>query len=193
MSIAKEILQRSGEKCELCGSTELLVSYTVESGQSDRPNEEIVACSNCQQQMDNPESMDPNHWRCLNDSMWSEAPAVQVQAWRMLSSLKSEGWPQDLLDMMYMDEDMAAWASATGEGVEKDDSEKYIDSNGNELQNGDNVVLIQTLNVSGANVNAAKGVVVKNVRLVPGANTHIEGRIDNQMIQILTKYLRKTK
>jgi protein PhnA len=51
---------------------------------------------------------DANFWRCLNDSMWSEVPAVKVLAWRMLDRLKSEGWPGDLLDMLYLDEEILA-------------------------------------------------------------------------------------
>jgi protein PhnA len=29
-----------------------------------------------------------------------------------------DGWPQELLDQMYLDEDTLAWAQATGEGEE---------------------------------------------------------------------------
>ena len=60
--------------------------------------------------------MDANHWRCLNDSMWSEHKPVQIIAWRMLHRLKSEGWPQDLLDMMYLEEEDLDWANALGDG-----------------------------------------------------------------------------
>ena len=51
--------------------------------------------------------MDNNHWRCLNDSMWSQVPAVQVMAWRLLSKLSANGetWAQDLLDMLYLDDE----------------------------------------------------------------------------------------
>jgi protein PhnA len=38
-------------------------------------------------QIENPGTEDLNHWRCLNDSMWSEHTAVQVVSWRMLSRL----------------------------------------------------------------------------------------------------------
>ena len=72
----------------------------------------ILICGTCKEQIEDPEKTDPNHWRCLNDSMWSTVPAVQVMAWRMLNRLKGEGWPQDLLDMMYMEEDQLAWAKA---------------------------------------------------------------------------------
>ena len=69
----------------------------------------------CRKQIENPEKVEANHWRCLNDSMWSQVPAVQVVVWRMLKRLSAEGWPQDLLDMLYLDESTQAWAKATGE------------------------------------------------------------------------------
>lgn len=61
--------------------------------------------------------VDTNHWRCLNDSMWSEHLPVQVVAWRMLSRLRNH----ELLDQMYLDDDVLVWAQATGEG---EDDEK---------------------------------------------------------------------
>jgi protein PhnA len=40
------------------------------------------------------------------------------------------GWPKELLDMMYLDEDMLAWAQATGEGEEDENKIIHRDSNG---------------------------------------------------------------
>ena len=54
--------------------------------------------------------------------MWSQVPAVQVLAWRMLTRLRAEGWTQDLLDMLYLDEDTLQWAQATGEGESEEES-----------------------------------------------------------------------
>ena len=51
--------------------------------------------------------------------MWNENKPVQVVAWRMLNRLRAEGWPQDLLDMMYLDEETLVWAGATGEGEDE--------------------------------------------------------------------------
>ncbi len=44
----------------------------------------IFACNTCIDQIENPDNVDLNHWRCLNDSMWNENVPVQVVAWRML-------------------------------------------------------------------------------------------------------------
>jgi protein PhnA len=43
--------------------------------------------------------------------------------------------------MMYLDEDMLAWAQATGEG---EDENKIIHRDSNGVEHGDSVVLIKT-------------------------------------------------
>ncbi|MCK5401125.1 MAG: alkylphosphonate utilization protein, partial [Flavobacteriaceae bacterium] len=140
---------------------------------------------------ENPDTVDANHWRCLNDSMWSAVPAVQVVAWRMLNRLKSEGWPQDLLDMMYLDEDALKWAQATGEG--EDETEKIIhrDVNGVVLQAGDSVVLIKDLKVKGSSMVAKQGTAVRRISLDRDNAEYIEGRVGAQQIVIITKYVKK--
>ena len=121
MSILKELEERSGSKCELCSATENLQVFEVPPVSTGGIDGSLLACKTCVEQIENPENTQANHWRCLNDSMWSEYAAVQVVAWRMLSRLKAEGWPQDLLDMLYLDEETLAWAKATGEGEEESD------------------------------------------------------------------------
>ena len=147
MSLDRELNKRSGGQCELCTATENLKVYTVLPTQKGGIDESVFACATCVDQIENPDNVDLNHWRCLNDSMWSEQTAVQVVAWRMLSRMRAAGWPQELLDMMYLDEDTLAWAQATGEG--EDDENKIIhrDSNGVILEHGDSVVLIKDLKV----------------------------------------------
>jgi protein PhnA len=136
--------------------------------------------------------MDGNHWRCLNDSMWSEVTAVQVMSWRMLQRLKAEGWPQDLIDMMYLDDETLEWAKADGDGEERDESEIHKDSNGAELKSGDTVVLIKDLNVKGGGFTAKRGTAVRNISLVHDNPAHIEGKVNGQQIVILTQYVKKS-
>ena len=192
MSIEKEISSRSNGACELCGSTNDLKALEVAPIQNNgRVDDFVHVCSTCSEQISNPDKMDANHWRCLNDSMWSETPAVQVIAWRMLNRLKSEGWPQDLLDMLYLDEEKLAWAKATGDHDNDGTVDLHLDCNGQQLFAGDSVVLTKSLDVKGTSLNAKMGTVVKNIRLVPDNTEQIEGKIEGQMIVILTKYVRK--
>jgi protein PhnA len=192
MSIEQILRERSESKCELCNATEDLVVYEVPPESQGNIDDSILICSICREQIENPEKTEANHWRCLNDSMWSQTPAVQIVAWRMLSRLSSEGWPQDLLDMLYLDEEKLAWAQATGEGLSKEDIVRHKDSNGAELTAGDTVTLIKDLNVKGANFTAKRGTAVRGISLVADNPEHIEGKVNGQQIVILTKFVKKT-
>ncbi len=191
MSVEKELHERNQSKCELCSAKENLKVYEVPPVSAGGIDGSLLACTICIDQIENSEITDANHWRCLNDSMWSEFKAVQVIAWRMLSRLRSEGWPQDLLDMLYLDEETLKWAKVTGEGL--DDSEKIIhrDVNGAILQAGDSVVLIKDLKVKGSSMVAKQGSAVRRITLDPDNSEYIEGKVDGQHIVIITKYVKK--
>ncbi len=190
--IEKKLKARSESKCELCRSIENLKIYNVPPVFKPELEKSILICNACLQQIENPSQMDANHWHCLNDSMWSEFPAVKVVSWRMLSRLKSEGWPQDLLDMMYMDEETLEWAKATGEGKDEDENKViHKDSNGVVLQSGDNVILIKDLPVKGSSMVAKRGTAVRRISLDHENEAYIEGKVEGQQIVILTKYVKK--
>lgn len=191
MSLEQDLRSRSNEQCELCAATESLEIYIVPPKSGDSADQCILICPTCKNQIENPDQMDPNHWRCLNDSMWSPVPAVQVMAWRMLDRLRGEGWPQELIDMLYLDEEAMAWAKALKE--EEANKVVHLDSNGAVLESGDTVVLIQDLNVKGANFIAKRGTAVRRISLVADNPEHIEGKVNDQRIVILTKYVKKTK
>ena len=192
MSTEQALHTRSNSTCELCGATDDLSVFEVAPHDSGSADDCVLVCGTCREQIDNPDKMDANHWRCLNDSMWSQVPAVQVMAWRMLTRLRAEGWPQDLLDMLYLDDDTLAWAQATGEGVESEDTVKHLDSNGAVLEAGDTVTLIKDLDVKGANFTAKRGTAVRGISLVPDNPEQIEGRVEGQRIVILTKFVKKS-
>jgi protein PhnA len=124
--------------------------------------------------------------------MWSTAAPVQVMAWRMLHRLKSAGWPQDLLDMMYMEEQQLEWAAAAGDAEDKADALIHRDANGVILNTGDNVVLIKDLKVKGSSMVAKQGTAVRRISLDHENETFIEGRVGDQQIVIITEYVKKT-
>ena len=191
MSVLKELETRSGLKCELCSATENLNVYEVPPISTGGVDGSLLGCQNCIEQIEDSEKTQTNHWRCLNDSMWSEHPPVRAVAWRMLSRLKAEGWPQDLLDMLYLDEETLAWAKATGEG--EDESEKIIhrDVNGVILEAGDSVVLIKDLKVKGSSMVAKQGTAVRNIRLDRENAEFIEGKVGPTQTVIITQYVKK--
>jgi protein PhnA len=109
----------------------------------------------------------------------------------MLSRLRAAGWPKELLDMMYFDEDTLAWAQATGEGEEDENKIVHRDVNGVILATGDSVVLIKDLKVKGSSMVAKQGTSVRNIRLDHENAEYIEGRVDGQTIVIITQYVKK--
>jgi protein PhnA len=188
MPLLDELHTRSNAQCELCASTDELAPWRVPPGEKDDASGHILVCASCREQLEDPGKVNPNHWRCLNDSMWSTVPAVQVVAWRMLNQLRAEGWPQNLLEMLFLDDETLKWAKA----LEPDeDAVVHLDSNGAVLQAGDTVSLIKDLNVKGANFTAKRGTAVRRISLVADNSEHIEGRVNGQQIVILTKFVKK--
>jgi len=186
------LVKRSQNKCELCQSGNSLKVYEVLPEPGGGLDAEIYICAKCQAQIDKKEELDSPHWLCLSTSMWSEVTAVQVVSWRMLNRLKQESWAMESLDMMYLPDDVMLWAKATGDHDNDAAVELHKDSNGTVLQNGDTVSLIKSLDVKGTALNAKMGTVVKNIRLVADNTEQIEGKIEGQVIVILTKYVRKS-
>ena len=68
MSLERSLKQRSNSQCELCANTDNLRVYEVPASPGKGEEASILICSVCEGQIENPETVDPNHWRCLNDS-----------------------------------------------------------------------------------------------------------------------------
>ena len=184
MSIKEALIKRANGCCELCASTDNLEVYEVAPSDG-TVQQSILVCSTCKEQLDDFDKIDENHWHCLNDSMWSEVDAVKVVAYRILSILKK----QDMLDMLYLEDDVLNWAK---QGLIADE-EKIIhkDSNGVILEAGDTVTITKDLEVKGAGFTAKRGTAVRNISLPHDDSEHIEGRVNGTKIMILTKYLKK--
>lgn len=191
MSIETTLRQRSGNQCELCKSTADLSVYTVPPGDESNADENMLVCSKCLAQIQKKEEPDAQHWSCLSESMWSEVPAVQVMAWRMLNRFRNESWAADNLDMLYLSDELLEWAKKTGDHESSGEVELHRDCNGAQLFDGDTIVLMKSLDVKGSTLNAKMGTAVKNIRLVADNTEQIEGKIDGMAVIILTKFVRK--
>ncbi len=182
-------MERSGHKCELCSGTDELAALSVAGSKDSSLATSLLACKICREQISGGAELNINHWRCLNDCMWSQEAPVQVISWRMLKRLSGEGWAQDLLDMMYLEPEILKWAEA-GLGEEEDDSAPCKDCNGTLLQDGDSVTIIKDLVVKGAGFTAKRGTTVKNISLTSNPE-HIEGRVNGTRIVLLSCFLKK--
>jgi len=159
--------------CELCGSDVNVSEYIVAP-----KDESVLLCETCKSQIEN-DNLDENHFNCLNDSMWSEKPAVKVLSYRLLKKL-GRG---DLLDMMYLEDDEKTWAEY--------EEEVLKDSNGNILKNGDSVTVIKDLEVKGTGKTVKRGTTVKNIRMCDVAG-HVACKVDGiGSIYLKAEFLKK--
>ena len=189
MNIDEQLKKRASNKCELCSGTNSLSVFTVSPHTEESEEHSALLCLNCKTQIENPDTADVNHWRCLNDSMWSDLSAVQVMAWRMLKKLSNEGWARDLLEQMYLTDETLQWAKSDQSSIAEEEV-STLDSNGAKLSDGDNVTLIKDLDVKGANFTAKRGTIVRRISLTDDP-THIEGRVSGQQIFLKTCFLKK--
>jgi protein PhnA len=193
MSIESTLLERCHSKCELCSAGMALTVYHLPPVAEPSAEKSVMLCGECLGQIQDSSKIDANHWRCLGESMWSEHPAVQVMAWRFLKRLSGQDWAQDLLNQLYLGEDIQKWAEAATDDHAPDPASGAAptkDSNGNVLMDGDSVTLIKDLDVKGANFTAKRGTVVKNISLTSNPE-HIEGRVNGTQIVLLTRFLKK--
>lgn len=169
--------------CELCSSEEGVV--LVELPISDASEEQSVyLCSNCNSQIES-EDLDENHFNCLNDSMWSETPAVKIMSYILWNRLGR----QDMVEMMYLEEDELKLAQRAVNA--EANKLVYKDANGVELKAGDSIVILKDLEVKGAGFTAKRGTTVTRIGLAPGDAGHVEGRVNGTKIFIKTEFIKK--
>lgn len=188
MNDQQTLIERAHGHCELCAAEAELSLYDV-AGPAPVGETTILICAGCGAQLGEA-GIDPDSWQGLSERIWSPIPAVQVMAWRILKRINSETWAQDLLDMVYLDDETQAWAEAQTLAA-PDNSIATVDSNGAALQAGDSVTLIKDLEVKGAGFTAKRGTAVRNISLTDNPE-HIEGRVNGTRIVLLTRFLKKS-
>jgi len=170
--------------CELCGSSEdvTLLELPVSDGSEEQS---VYVCANCKNQIQSGE-LDDNHFNCLNDSMWSEVPAVKAMAYILLTKLGR----QDLLDIIYMEE---AEQKLADDALNAEANKVVVkDANGVELKAGDTVTILKDLEVKGAGFTAKRGTAVRNISIPTDVEGHIEGRVNGSKIYLKAEFLKKS-
>ena len=113
---AKDLVRRSRSHCELCDRSGVKLDVYELPPLDEEPYVDgcIFICDGCRKQIADPKKMIPSHWRCLNNSLYSEVPAVQVMSFRVLKRLArhKERWAEELLEFAYLDSDLEEWANA---------------------------------------------------------------------------------
>ncbi|HTE27884.1 PhnA domain-containing protein [Flavitalea sp.] len=184
-SITVKLNERSNGLCELCTTETAEMAYAVSPKNNDAIENEVALCNTCVEALASKEAA--AHWQVLGGSIWNVEPSVQALSYRILKQYDDQEWANEILTSVELDEKVINWAMNAFHV-----SEVHKDSNGAELSNGDTIVLTQGLNVKGANFMAPKGTIVRKIRLVPDNTDQIEGKINEQTIVILTKFVRKS-
>jgi protein PhnA len=185
-----DLRARASDACELCGATDDLQACGVPPGSDADPDRAVLVCGTCAGWIGGGD-VASSHAFCLQQSAWSEVAAVQVSAYRLLHRLPGETWAADLIEQLWMPDDVMEWAqaglSAEGEG---EATVKTVDSNGAELKDGDSVTLIKDLDVKGTSFVAKRGTLVKNISLSDDPEL-VEGRVNKVGIFLKTCFLKK--
>ncbi len=180
---------RAGDRCELCGDGAELEGVAVDGDGADDAARCVLLCGTCRPCVASSDALDSAHWYCLQESIWSEEPAVQVLSYRLLHRLAAQPWATELLDQVYLEDAVLAWADS-GLGATGDGGVVTKDCHGAVLTDGDSVTLIKDLDVKGAGFTAKRGTLVKNIR-VGDDPTHIEGRVNKVSIMLKTCFLKR--
>lgn len=185
MNLSSSLKERCQSLCELCGTGEAAMAYAVSPRNHDAIENEVALCDTCHGFIE--QNAGGMHWQCLAGSLWNPEPAVQAMSYRILYANREHPWAEEMLQSVELEESVVNWALTAFEK-----KEVHTDSNGTELLHGDTVILTQGLNVKGANFMAPKGTIVRKIRLVADNTEQIEGKINDQTIVILTKFVRKS-
>ena len=183
--ITDKLKDRCEGICELCTAKEAATAYAVSPKNNDAIENEVAICKTCLATLETKDAS--QHWQCLAGSIWNTEPAVQALSYRILYGYKDQDWANEIINSVDLDESVTNWALSAFQI-----QPLHLDSNGTELVSGDTVVLTQGLNVKGTSFTAAKGTIVRKIRLVPDNTEQIEGKINDQTIVILTKFVRKS-
>jgi len=114
--LGRELARRSGSKCELCLSAGVRLNVFEIPPVSGDPDSErcVFICDKCISGIFEPAKLN-DHWRCLNESIWSEIKSVKIISAIILKKISVEkSWAADIMDEVYFDEEDEEWISSSG-------------------------------------------------------------------------------
>lgn len=113
-SFGKELARRAKSKCELCevAGEKLAVVELPPAPREPEIGRCVMLCAHCASALTDPKKFQPgDHWRCLAQTVWSEVPAVQAAALRLLRRQEgTQRWAQEALESVFADPEVEALA-----------------------------------------------------------------------------------
>jgi protein PhnA len=107
----KDLTRRSRSLCELCGDSGRKLSIFELEPVSEEPEYErcLFLCDHCREPLGKARSLEPDRWRFLKETIWSDIPVAQALAARILDALsRRESWAAEILEDAYLDEEVQA-------------------------------------------------------------------------------------
>jgi len=114
--LGKDLVRRARSRCELTGTSGVpLQPYEIPPVPAEPDLARTLLLSKAAiAAIEKPRSIDAREWRCLNEAVWSDFPALQVVAWRLLECIgRQENWAREILDEVFLDPDVEAWARSS--------------------------------------------------------------------------------
>lgn len=113
--MGKDLARRAKSRCEITGASGVpLRPYEVPPVAAEPDIDRTILISEpCHAMLERPEQLHGREWQCLAETVWSDMPAVQVTAWRMLRELaKREDWAREALDRVFLEPAIEEWAGS---------------------------------------------------------------------------------
>lgn len=111
-AFGKDLTRRAGACCELCSASGVALRVYEVAPVPVEPEFErcLYLCDACRSELEHPARLDANHWRCACEAIWSEVPAAQVMAARILDQIgRKELWAREALENASLDEEVEEW------------------------------------------------------------------------------------
>lgn len=114
--LGRSLCRRAGSRCELCGTggVPLQALEVPPVPEEPEPDRGILVCAPCHAGL-YARKLEDHAWHHLEQSVWSEVPAVQVVSVWMLRRLAGQGtgWATECLESIYLSPEVEEWV---GEG-----------------------------------------------------------------------------
>jgi len=114
-ALGRGLARRARSRCELCETGSVALAPLEVPPLPEEPEETraVMVCHGCRAGLEEARGWrdDPQAWRFLEGTAWSEIPAVQVSACLLLRRLADggAGWATDTLEGLVLAPEVEAW------------------------------------------------------------------------------------
>ena len=111
--LGKNLARRASSKCELCEAAGVRLETFEVPPVPEEPDMDhcLLICGECKERLADRKHRQPDHWRCLTKTIWSELPVAKVLSIRLLRELSSsQGWAADTLENAWLEPEVEEWA-----------------------------------------------------------------------------------